>query len=56
MYVLELSSRSSDDALLQLEAAAVLNVTPDHLDRYRDSPSTRRQGADSSATPRPQPR
>ena len=37
MYVLELSSYQLETTLsLQLEAAAVLNVTPDHLDRYRD--------------------
>jgi UDP-N-acetylmuramoylalanine--D-glutamate ligase len=37
MYVLELSSYQLETThSLQLEAAAVLNVTPDHLDRYRD--------------------
>jgi len=37
MYVLELSSFQLETThSLQLEAAAVLNVTPDHLDRYRD--------------------
>jgi UDP-N-acetylmuramoylalanine--D-glutamate ligase len=37
MYVLELSSFQLETThTLQLEAAAVLNVTPDHLDRYRD--------------------
>jgi UDP-N-acetylmuramoylalanine--D-glutamate ligase len=37
MYVLELSSYQLETTYsLQLEAAAVLNVTPDHLDRYRD--------------------
>ena len=35
MYVLELSSYQLETThSLQLEAAAVLNVTPDHLDRY----------------------
>jgi len=35
MYVLELSSYQLETTRsLQLEAAAVLNVTPDHLDRY----------------------
>jgi len=35
MYVLELSSYQLETTWsLQLEAAAVLNVTPDHLDRY----------------------
>ena len=37
MYVLELSSFQLETThSLQLEVAAVLNVTPDHLDRYRD--------------------
>ena len=37
MYVLELSSYQLETTnSLQLEAAAVLNVTPDHLDRYSD--------------------
>jgi UDP-N-acetylmuramoylalanine--D-glutamate ligase len=37
MYVLELSSYQLETThSLQLEAAAVLNVTPDHLDRYVD--------------------
>ena len=37
MYVLELSSFQLETThSLQPEAAAVLNVTPDHLDRYRD--------------------
>jgi len=37
IYVLELSSYQLETTYsLQLEAAAVLNVTPDHLDRYRD--------------------
>jgi UDP-N-acetylmuramoylalanine--D-glutamate ligase len=37
MYVLELSSYQLETThSLQLEAAAVLNVTPDHLDRYAD--------------------
>jgi len=37
MYVLELSSYQLETTRsLQLEAGAVLNVTPDHLDRYRD--------------------
>jgi UDP-N-acetylmuramoylalanine--D-glutamate ligase len=37
MYVLELSSFQLETThSLQLETAAVLNVTPDHLDRYRD--------------------
>ena len=37
LYVLELSSYQLETTYsLQLEAAAVLNVTPDHLDRYRD--------------------
>jgi UDP-N-acetylmuramoylalanine--D-glutamate ligase len=37
MYVLELSSFQLETTYsLQLEAGAVLNVTPDHLDRYRD--------------------
>ena len=37
MYVLELSSYQLETThSLQLEAAAILNVTPDHLDRYRD--------------------
>ncbi|MGH8197006.1 MAG: UDP-N-acetylmuramoyl-L-alanine--D-glutamate ligase [Steroidobacteraceae bacterium] len=37
MYVLELSSYQLETTYsLQLEAGAVLNVTPDHLDRYRD--------------------
>ena len=37
MYVLELSSFQLETThSLQLEAAAVLNVTPDHLDRYHD--------------------
>ena len=37
MYVLELSSYQLETTFsLQLEAGAVLNVTPDHLDRYRD--------------------
>jgi UDP-N-acetylmuramoylalanine--D-glutamate ligase len=37
MYVLELSSYQLETTYsLQLEAAAILNVTPDHLDRYRD--------------------
>jgi UDP-N-acetylmuramoylalanine--D-glutamate ligase len=37
MYVLELSSYQLETTWsLQPEAAAVLNVTPDHLDRYRD--------------------
>jgi UDP-N-acetylmuramoylalanine--D-glutamate ligase len=37
MYVLELSSYQLETThSLQLEAAAVLNVTPDHLDRYHD--------------------
>ena len=37
IYVLELSSYQLETThSLQLEAAAVLNVTPDHLDRYRD--------------------
>jgi UDP-N-acetylmuramoylalanine--D-glutamate ligase len=37
MYVLELSSYQLETThSLQLEAGAVLNVTPDHLDRYRD--------------------
>jgi len=37
MYVLELSSYQLETThSLQLEAAAVLNLTPDHLDRYRD--------------------
>jgi UDP-N-acetylmuramoylalanine--D-glutamate ligase len=37
MYVLELSSFQLETThTLQLETAAVLNVTPDHLDRYRD--------------------
>lgn len=37
MYVLELSSFQLETThSLQLEAAAILNVTPDHLDRYRD--------------------
>ena len=35
LYVLELSSFQLETThSLQLEAAAVLNVTPDHLDRY----------------------
>ena len=37
IYVLELSSYQLETThSLQLEAAAVLNVTPDHFDRYRD--------------------
>ncbi|MEX0735686.1 MAG: UDP-N-acetylmuramoyl-L-alanine--D-glutamate ligase [Steroidobacteraceae bacterium] len=37
MYVLELSSYQLETTYsLQLEAGTVLNVTPDHLDRYRD--------------------
>lgn len=37
MYVLELSSFQLETThSLQLEVGAVLNVTPDHLDRYRD--------------------
>ena len=37
MYVLELSSYQLETTYsLQLEAATVLNVTPDHLDRYPD--------------------
>ncbi|MDP9198853.1 MAG: UDP-N-acetylmuramoyl-L-alanine--D-glutamate ligase [Pseudomonadota bacterium] len=37
MYVLEISSYQLETThSLQLEAATVLNVTPDHLDRYRD--------------------
>ena len=37
LYVLELSSYQLETThSLQLEAAAILNVTPDHLDRYRD--------------------
>ncbi|HEU4516005.1 MAG TPA: UDP-N-acetylmuramoyl-L-alanine--D-glutamate ligase, partial [Steroidobacteraceae bacterium] len=37
MYVLELSSFQLETTWsLQPEAAAVLNVSPDHLDRYRD--------------------
>ncbi len=37
MYVLELSSYQLETThSLQLEAGVVLNVTPDHLDRYRD--------------------
>ena len=37
LYVLELSSYQLDTTnSLSLAAAAVLNVTPDHLDRYRD--------------------
>ncbi len=37
MYVLELSSFQLETThSLQLEAAVVLNLTPDHLDRYRD--------------------
>ncbi len=37
MYVLELSSYQLETThSLQLEAGTVLNVTPDHLDRYRD--------------------
>jgi UDP-N-acetylmuramoylalanine--D-glutamate ligase len=37
MYVLELSSFQLETThSLQLEAGAVLNVSPDHLDRYRD--------------------
>ena len=37
MYVLELSSYQLETTWsLQPEAAAVLNVSPDHLDRYRD--------------------
>ena len=37
IYVLELSSYQLETThSLQLEAAAILNVTPDHLDRYRD--------------------
>jgi UDP-N-acetylmuramoylalanine--D-glutamate ligase len=37
MYVLELSSYQLETThSLQLEAGAVLNVAPDHLDRYRD--------------------
>ena len=37
MYVLELSSYQLETTWsLQPEAAAVLNLTPDHLDRYRD--------------------
>ena len=37
LYVLELSSYQLETTYsLQLEAAAILNVTPDHLDRYRD--------------------
>ncbi len=37
MYVLELSSYQLETThSLQLEAAAVLNLTPDHLDRYTD--------------------
>ncbi len=37
MYVLELSSYQLETThSLQLEAAAVLNLTPDHLDRYRN--------------------
>ena len=37
MYVLELSSYQLETThSLQLEAAAILNLTPDHLDRYRD--------------------
>ena len=37
MYVLELSSYQLETThSLQLEAAAILNVTPDHLDRYLD--------------------
>jgi UDP-N-acetylmuramoylalanine--D-glutamate ligase len=37
MYVLELSSYQLETThSLQLESGAVLNVTPDHLDRYRD--------------------
>ncbi|MGQ0429702.1 MAG: UDP-N-acetylmuramoyl-L-alanine--D-glutamate ligase [Gammaproteobacteria bacterium] len=37
MYVLELSSYQLETThSLQLEVAAVLNVSPDHLDRYRD--------------------
>ncbi len=38
MYVLELSSFQLETTYsLQLETGAVLNVTPDHLDRYRDT-------------------
>jgi UDP-N-acetylmuramoylalanine--D-glutamate ligase len=37
MYVLEISSYQLETThSLQLEAATVLNVTPDHLDRYTD--------------------
>ncbi len=37
MYVLELSSYQLETThSLQLECGVVLNVTPDHLDRYRD--------------------
>ncbi|MDH4259449.1 MAG: UDP-N-acetylmuramoyl-L-alanine--D-glutamate ligase [Gammaproteobacteria bacterium] len=37
MYVLELSSYQLETTYsLQLEVAAILNVTPDHLDRYVD--------------------
>lgn len=37
LYVLELSSYQLETTnTLRLAAAAVLNVTPDHLDRYRD--------------------
>jgi len=37
MYVLEISSYQLESThSLQLEAATVLNVTPDHLDRYPD--------------------
>jgi UDP-N-acetylmuramoylalanine--D-glutamate ligase len=37
MYVLEISSYQLETThSLQLEAATVLNVTPDHLDRYPD--------------------
>ncbi len=37
MYVLELSSYQLETTYsLQLEVAAILNVTPDHLDRYLD--------------------
>ena len=38
LYVLELSSYQLEAApSLQLEAATVLNVTPDHMDRYADT-------------------
>ncbi len=37
LYVLELSSYQLETTTsLQLAAATVLNVTPDHLDRYAD--------------------